>query len=147
MDALGSTLQKLHSQVIGGWGSQIRFGRGHALVTNKVKDLQPLVMLPMERRPAMLTLLRLSLPLMPLIVAALFAVGAAEAQQPRGNEYNEGSSRKPTRNFGVGGTSWTLSDVWGEPEMPKQSLESPGFNYPPGGYDLNGPPNQAPYPN
>lgn len=95
----------------------------------------------------MLSLLRLVLPLAPVILVALFAVGAAEAQQPRGNDSNEGSWRKPPRNFGVGGTSWTLSDVWGEPEMPEPSMDNPGFDYPPGGYDLNGPPSQSPYPN
>ena len=92
----------------------------------------------------MLTLLRLSLP---LLLVALLAVGTAEAQQPGGGDADQGSWAKPKRNFGVGGTSWTLSDVWGEPKMPEPSFDNPGFDYPPGGYDLNGPPSQAPYPN
>jgi hypothetical protein len=55
--------------------------------------------------------------------------------------------QKPHRGPAIGGTSWTLSDVWGVPEMPEPSVEAPGFDYGAGGYELNGPPNQSPYPN
>jgi len=102
---------------------------------------------------AMLPALRKALPRAAIVVAALFALvaaDAAEAQQRRadrnGNS-NQASGNQGSRTRGVGGTSWTLSDVWGEPKMPKPSYDYPGFNYPPGGYSLNGPPSQSPYPN
>ncbi len=48
----------------------------------------------------------------------------------------------------VGGYSMTLSEIWGLPEMPPAPKDfGPHFDYPPGGYDLNGPPDRAPYPN
>lgn len=91
------------------------------------------------------------LPLAALLVAAslALAVGSAEAQQaePRGQGSGQGIFKKPHRGPAIGGTSWTLSDVWGEPEMPKPSYDYPGYDYPPGGYTLNGPPSQSPYPN
>ena len=93
-----------------------------------------------------------ALPLAALLVAATFAVVALEsavAQQERRGDGNgnQASSNDGGRTRGVGGTSWTLSDVWGEPKMPKPSFDYPGYNYPPGGYTLNGPPSQSPYPN
>jgi hypothetical protein len=95
-----------------------------------------------------LPVLARTLPLSTLVLATLFAfvaVDIAETQERRDNS-NETSQHR-SRNYGVGGTSWTLSDVWGEPEMPEPSKEYPGFNHPPGGFNLNGPPNQSPYPN
>lgn len=99
-----------------------------------------------------LSALRKVLPITALAVAALFvltSVDSAEAQQDRGSKSMQGSSGKRVyRDQGVGGTSWTLSDVWGEPEMPPPPNDfGPGFDYSPGGYTLNGVPNQAPYPN
>ena len=99
-----------------------------------------------------LSAFRKTLPVTALAVAALFAltpVDRAEAQQDRGSKSMQGSSGKRVyRNQGVGGTSWTLSDVWGEPEMPKAPTDfGPGFDFSPGGYTLNGAPNNSPYPN
>ena len=74
-------------------------------------------------------------------------IESADAQQNSGRGDGQGLFKKPHRGPAIGGTSWTLSDVWGEPKMPEQSHDYPGFDYPPGGYDLNGPPSQAPYPN
>ena len=99
----------------------------------------------------MLTLSALAktLPLAALIAATSFGltVGGADAQEGVRGEREVRVFKKPHRGPAIGGTSWTLSDVWGEPEMPEQSQESPGYDYAPGGYDLNGPPNQSPYPN
>ncbi len=75
------------------------------------------------------------------------SVVSVEAQENTGRGNGQGVLRKQHRGPAIGGTSWTLSDVWGEPEMPEPSKEYPGFNYPPGGYNLNGAPSQAPYPN
>ncbi|MGH6736178.1 MAG: hypothetical protein ACRECX_08870 [Methyloceanibacter sp.] len=94
-------------------------------------------------------MIKLSYLLAALVLAASvasLAVASAEAQQQPRNE-RQGIFKPPPRGPLIGGTSWTLSDVWGEPEMPKPSLDYPAFNYPPGGYDLNGPPSQSPYPN
>jgi len=83
-----------------------------------------------------------------LIVASLtFAAFETAVAQQRGNGASQRVFKKPHRGPAIGGTSWTLSDVWGEPEMPEPSRDYPGFDYSPGGYTLNGPPNTAPYPN
>ena len=82
-----------------------------------------------------------------IAAVALVAVDSAMAQQQRGNNSGQGLFKKPHRGPAIGGTSWTLSDVWGEPKMPKPSYDYPGYNYPPGGFDLNGPPSHSPYPN
>lgn len=84
-----------------------------------------------------------------LLIAASFglSVEPAEAQTSAGTERSGGVVRKPHRGPAIGGTSWTLSDVWGVPEMPEPPVEAPGFDYGAGGYQLNGPPNQSPYPN
>ncbi|ODR99599.1 hypothetical protein AUC69_08150 [Methyloceanibacter superfactus] len=103
---------------------------------------------------AMLPALRKALPRAAIVAAALFALAAVdttEAQQRRGdgNGYGNGASSSDRgRTRGVGGTSWTLSDVWGEPKMPPPANDfGPGFDYQGGGYNLNGVPNQSPYPN
>jgi hypothetical protein len=95
------------------------------------------------------TLVRV-LPFAALLVAVSFVLVAtsAQAQQERqGQTSGQGVFSKPHRGPAIGGTSWTLSDVWGEPEMPEPSRDYPGFDYPPGGYQLNGPPSTSPYPN
>jgi hypothetical protein len=98
-----------------------------------------------------LHVLREALPLAAIILAALFAVvsiQSAEAQQQRrGETSGQGLFKPPHRGPAIGGTSWTLSDVWGEPEMPEPSRDYPGFDQPAGGYNLNGPPDTSPYPN
>ncbi|HUU66055.1 MAG TPA: hypothetical protein VMW57_02080 [Methyloceanibacter sp.] len=98
--------------------------------------------------------LRKTLPRAAIVVAALFAlvaIDAAGAQQRRGDNNgnsNQASGNQGSRTRGVGGTSWTLSDVWGEPKMPPPANDfGPGFDYQGGGYNLNGVPNQSPYPN
>jgi hypothetical protein len=98
--------------------------------------------------------LRNSLPRAAIVVAALFAlvaIDAAGAQQRRSSDgYNNGgqtSGNQGSRTRGVGGTSWTLSDVWGEPKMPPPANDfGPHFDYS-GSYNLNGAPNHSPYPN
>ena len=85
-----------------------------------------------------------------LIVASLtfvaFETAIAQQQQTQRGS-GQGLFKKPHRGPAIGGTSWTLSDVWGEPKMPEPSYDYPGFNYSPGGYTLDGAPNTAPYPN
>lgn len=75
------------------------------------------------------------------------SVVSVDAQENARRGDGQGPLQRPHRGPAIGGTSWTLSDVWGEPEMPEPSKEYPGFNYPPGGYNLNGAPSQSPYPN
>lgn len=101
---------------------------------------------------SMLSALRQALPLTAVAVAALFmltSVDTAKAQQNRGGKSMESSSGKRVyRNRGVGGTSMTLSDVWGEPKMPPPPTDfGPGFDYTGSGYTLNGVPDTSPYPN
>lgn len=81
-----------------------------------------------------------------LALVAFESAVAQQQQQQSGSD--QGLLRKPHRGPAVGGTSWTLSDVWGEPEMPKAPRDfGPGFDHSPGGYTLNGAPNTSPYPN
>jgi hypothetical protein len=101
----------------------------------------------------MLTLpvFRKALPLAALLVTATFTTVALETavaqQQGSSGSSGERVFTKPHRGPVIGGTSWTLSDVWGEPKMPEPSNDYPGYDYTPGGYTLNGPPSQSPYPN
>ena len=99
----------------------------------------------MIKLPALLR----AFPLAALVVGVSLAmtIDIADAQQQQRRGDGQGLFKKPNRGPAIGGTSWTLSDVWGEPKMPEPSLESPGYNYPVGGYELNGPPSQSPYPN
>ena len=99
----------------------------------------------------MLTL-RNALPLAALLVTATFTTVALETAVAQQQQQGNGVSRervftKPHRGPAIGGTSWTLSDVWGEPKMPEPSKDYPGYDYAPGGYTLNGPPSRSPYPN
>lgn len=80
-------------------------------------------------------------------VSLSFPMDSATAQNGAQGERSVRIFKKSDRAPIIGGTSWTLSDVWGEPKMPIESKESPGYNYAPGGYQLNGPPSQSPYPN
>jgi len=75
------------------------------------------------------------------------SVESADAQENTRRGDGQGLFKKPQRGPAIGGTSWTLSDVWGEPKMPEPSRDYPGYDYPPGGYNLNGGPSQSPYPN
>jgi hypothetical protein len=92
-----------------------------------------------------------SLPRAAVVVATLFAlvaIDAAGAQQRRDNGNSQAAGNQAPGTRGVGGTSWTLSDVWGEPKMPPPANDfGPGFDHQGGGYNLNGVPNQSPYPN
>jgi hypothetical protein len=92
-----------------------------------------------------------------LVLAALIAAGSlvvifqpqpADAQQRNVRKQPvivaPGALVRPR----AGGYSMTLSEIWGLPEMPPAPKDfGPHFDYPPGGYDLNGPPDRAPYPN
>jgi len=90
-----------------------------------------------------------SFPLMAVLLTSVFAVvaidtGIAQQQGDAGRPI----IKQPHRGPAIGGTSWTLSDVWGEPEMPPAPRDfGPGFDFSPGGYELNGAPNNSPYPN
>lgn len=101
----------------------------------------------MMRLPALYRAFPLAALVVGITLAMTIESADAQQQQRRGDGSDQGLFQKPHRGPAIGGTSWTLSDVWGKPEMPKPSLESPGYNYPPGGYELNGPPSQSPYPN
>jgi hypothetical protein len=94
---------------------------------------------------------RRSLFIAALLVATSVAAVPLEsvvAQQQSQRQGGQGLFKPPHRGPAIGGTSWTLSDVWGEPEMPMPPTDfGPGFDYSPGGYELNGPPNNSPYPN
>lgn len=89
----------------------------------------------------------LSLAALLLSVAVAVPMESAAQQQQRGDGTGQGLFKKPHRGPAIGGTSWTLSDVWGEPKMPEPSMDNPGYDYPPGGYNLNGTPSTSPYPN
>jgi hypothetical protein len=93
---------------------------------------------------------RKPLPLAALVAGAVFALlitSGAEAQD-RGGAGPSGQSpgRQVHRNYGVGGTSLTLSDIWGPAKMPPAPTDfGPHFDYPPD--PLNGAPLHDPYPN
>lgn len=95
---------------------------------------------------------RRALSLAVLLVAASFAAVSLEtavAQQPsQGEGAGRGLFKPPHRGPAIGGTSLTLRDIWGPAEMPPAPMDfGPGFDYAPGGYTLDGVPNNAPYPN
>jgi hypothetical protein len=98
-----------------------------------------------------LPILGKALPLTALIAASVFtvvAVDVGQAQQRNNNNSGQIIAKPPHRGPAIGGTSWTLSDVWGEPKMPPPPVDfGPGFDFAPGGYNLNGAPNNSPYPN
>jgi hypothetical protein len=86
----------------------------------------------------------------------LLAAGSLLALQPQPADAQQSGARKaPAFAPGTlnarprgGGYSMTLSDIWGLPEMPPQPKDfGPHFDFPGGGYNLNGPPDRAPYPN
>jgi hypothetical protein len=91
---------------------------------------------------------RKPLPLIALLCAAVFLVSplhdaGAEPGQQEGQEQT--ASNKGTRNYGVGGTSLRLRDIWGPPKMPPAPMDfGPHFDYPPA--PLNGAPLHDPYP-
>lgn len=100
----------------------------------------------------MLTLpLRKILSVATVLVAASLAVVSLESAVAQQGPSNQGSGqgvfKPPHRGPAIGGTSWTLRDVWGEPKMPPAPKDfGPGYDFTPN-YDLNGGPNQSPYPN
>jgi hypothetical protein len=79
------------------------------------------------------------------------AVPAQAQQPPQGSAAERGggpSSEYYVRRAprGVGGTSLTLSDIWGPAEMPPAPKDfGPHFDFPP--EPLNGAPLHDPYPN
>jgi|GEM_PF-520564 len=81
----------------------------------------------------------------------------ASAQAPSGKTEGQGAGDYSTGNYNYvgprrrrpGGFSrLNLSDIWGPAEMPPAPMDfGPGFDFPPGGYTLDGVPNSSPYPN
>lgn len=91
-----------------------------------------------------------------VIIAALVAAGSVFVVPPQAADAQQRNVRKQPVIVApgalvrpkAGGYSMTLSEIWGLPEMPPAPKDfGPHFDYPPGGYDLNGPPDRAPYPN
>ncbi|MGH6866703.1 MAG: hypothetical protein ACREDO_11175 [Methyloceanibacter sp.] len=91
---------------------------------------------------------RLSLTALLVGLAVLFANAPDAGAQSRRNDSSgaQDSGRAGKRNYGVGGTSLTLSDVWGPAKMPPAPHDfGPHFDYPP--EPLNSAPLHDPYPN
>jgi hypothetical protein len=97
----------------------------------------------MSSRPA-----RKALPLAAVCVAASLALVAFEsavAQQADGTVQT--GPNGPHRGPAIGGTSLTLSDIWGPAKMPPAPRDfGPHYDFQPQD-TLNGVPNHAPYPN
>jgi hypothetical protein len=90
-----------------------------------------------------------ALTLAALLVATTVALASFEsaAQQPSADGNVRNGPNGPHRGPAIGGTSLTLSDIWGPAKMPPPANDfGPGFDYP-GTYTLDGAPNHAPYPN
>ena len=78
---------------------------------------------------------------------ALVAFESAVAQQPGSDGTTQNGPNGPHRGPAIGGTSLTLSDIWGPAKMPPSPRDfGPHFDYRPQD-TLNGVPNHAPYPN
>ena len=98
--------------------------------------------------PVFCRMLPLAAVLVTVTVALAVPMESAAQQNQQGDGGGRGLFTKPHRGPAIGGTSWTLSDVWGEPKMPRAPKDfGPGFDHSPGGYTLNGAPNSSPYPN
>jgi len=94
-----------------------------------------------------------------LLVPATFFAGAflvlVGPQEAKAEEEGEGASNSSTDVYVVpkrrrpGGYSrLNLSDIWGPAEMPPAPMDfGPGFDFSPGGFTLEGVPNDSPYPN
>jgi hypothetical protein len=91
--------------------------------------------------------------LVTLVLAALFGLQPAEAQQKQnGNAAEQDRGWNPNAYYvergrrGVGGYSMTFSDIWGPAKMPSAPKDfGPHFDYPP--ESLNSTPLHDPYPN
>jgi hypothetical protein len=89
-----------------------------------------------------------------LTLAVLLVTGSvalvsfeSAAQQPGPEQTTRKGPNGPHRGPAIGGTSLTLSDIWGPAKMPPPANDfGPHFDYP-GTYTLDGAPNHAPYPN
>jgi hypothetical protein len=69
----------------------------------------------------------------------------AEPGQGAGSSEESASDKAPPGNYGVGGTSLRLRDVWGPAKMPPAPKDfGPHFDFPP--EPLNGVPLHDPYP-
>jgi hypothetical protein len=94
--------------------------------------------------------LRKFLPFIALLAVAAFIIGSvqnADAQQHRRGIFaGRLAPNTLAPNYGVGGYSLTLSDVWGPAKMPPAPKDfGPHFDFPPAA--LNGGVTQSPYPN
>ena len=78
------------------------------------------------------------------LLCPLHDAAAEQGQQDPSSE--QAASSKGQRNYGVGGTSLRMRDIWGPAKMPPAPKDfGPGFDFPP--EPLNGAPLQDPYPN
>jgi hypothetical protein len=86
--------------------------------------------------------------------AFLVMIGAQEAKaEEEGQAAGDSSAGNynyvvPKRRRPGGYSRLNLSDIWGPAEMPPAPMDfGPGFDFTPGGYTLEGVPNDSPYPN
>jgi len=87
--------------------------------------------------------------------AFLVLIGPQEAKSEEAEGQAAGESSAGNYNYVVprrrrpGGYSrLNLSDIWGPAEMPPAPMDfGPGFDFTPGGFTLEGVPNDSPYPN
>lgn len=85
-----------------------------------------------------------------LILVWAQSVSAEQAQGQAAGNSSAGSSNYvgPRRRRPGGYRRLNLSDIWGPAEMPPPPMDfGPGFDFSPGGYTLEGVPNNSPYPN
>lgn len=81
-----------------------------------------------------------------LSAALFFPSNDLQAQERSISSKSRGQAYKVAPTPRIGGYSTTLSEIWGEPEMPPAPKDfGPHFDFPPA--SLNGPPNRDPYPN
>jgi hypothetical protein len=89
-----------------------------------------------------------------LFAGALLVVSLAhhgKAQEAEGQGASNSSADVyvvPKRRRPGGYSRLNLSDIWGPAEMPPPPMDfGPGFDFSPGGFTLEGVPNDSPYPN
>jgi len=95
-----------------------------------------------------------------LLLPAMFFAGAflvligtqeAKAEEAEGQGASNSSGDVyvvPKRRRPGGYSRLNLSDIWGPAEMPPAPMDfGPGFDFTPGGFTLEGVPNDSPYPN
>ena len=88
------------------------------------------------------------------LLVLVWAQGAS-AEESSGEAAEQGAGAPSVQNYAgprrrrPGGYSrLNLSDIWGPAEMPPAPMDfGPGFDFTPGGFTLEGVPNDSPYPN